>query len=107
MKKIWYILSILMLSLILVACDKDPIEEPIETEPIVDVDTTDPLLLGVADIVVDQGDETFSLTAGITAIDDVDGTITSSITYSGDFDVDVLGTYTITYTVSDAAGNQT
>ena len=107
MKKIWYILSILMLSLILVACDKDPIEEPIETEPIVDVDTTDPLLLGVADIVVDQGDETFSLTAGITAIDDVDGTITSSITYSGDFDVDVVGTYIITYTVSDAAGNVT
>jgi len=107
MKKLWYILSILMFALVLVACQDEPTEEPIESDPTVIADTTAPLLLGVADIVVDRGDETFSLTAGITAIDDIDGTITSSIVVSGDFDIDVLGTYTITYIVSDAAGNQT
>lgn len=108
MKKIWFTLSIFLLALVLVACKDDPTEEPIPTDPTVIVeDTTAPLLFGVTDIVVDQGDALFSLTAGITAIDDVDGTITSNIVVSGTFDVNTIGTYTITYTITDAAGNVT
>lgn len=107
MKKIWYILSIFMLAVVLVACKNDPTVEPIPTEPTVVTDTTDPLLFGVTDAVVDQGDTLFSLLAGITAIDDVDGTITSNIVVSGEFDVNTLGTYTITYSITDAAGNVT
>ena len=43
---------------------------------------------------------------GATATDDVDGDITANIVVGGDtVDVDTAATYTITYNVSDAAGN--
>lgn len=43
---------------------------------------------------------------GATATDNVDGDLTSSIIIGGDtVDTNTLGTYTITYNVSDAAGN--
>ena len=43
---------------------------------------------------------------GATATDDVDGDITANIVVAGDaVDVNTAGTYTITYNVSDAAGN--
>jgi len=43
---------------------------------------------------------------GATAIDDIDGDITANIVVAGDaVDVNTAGTYTITYNVSDAAGN--
>ena len=35
-----------------------------------------------------------------------DGNLTSSVTLSGTVDVNTTGTYTLTYTVSDAAGNE-
>lgn len=40
-----------------------------------------------------------------TAADDVDGDISSSISVSGTVDPNTKGTYTLTYTVNDAAGN--
>lgn len=40
-----------------------------------------------------------------TATDDEDGDLTSSISVSGVVDPNLVGTYTLTYTVSDAAGN--
>ena len=43
---------------------------------------------------------------GYTATDDTDGNITSNVIVSGTVDTNTPGTYTITYTVSDAAGNQ-
>ena len=44
--------------------------------------------------------------AGATASDNIDGDITASIIVAGDtVDVNTAGTYTITYNVSDAAGN--
>lgn len=42
---------------------------------------------------------------GYTAEDDEDGDISSSVVVSGTVDVNSAGTYTLTYTVSDAAGN--
>ena len=44
--------------------------------------------------------------AGATATDAYDGDLTSSITVSDNVDTNTVGTYTVTYTVSDAAGNQ-
>ncbi|MFA6393156.1 MAG: immunoglobulin-like domain-containing protein [Candidatus Paceibacterota bacterium] len=45
---------------------------------------------------------------GATALDDVDGDLTSAIVKGGTFvDASVLGTYTITYTVKDIANNST
>jgi prepilin-type N-terminal cleavage/methylation domain-containing protein len=43
--------------------------------------------------------------AGATAIDDVDGDVTSKIVTTGTVNPSVVGTYTITYTVTDNAGN--
>ena len=63
-------------------------------------------------IIVVGGDENISLElgtdyadAGATATDNTDGTITGSITTVNPVNVNILGTYTITYNVSDAAGN--
>ena len=43
---------------------------------------------------------------GVEAHDVRDGNLTSSVSVSGTVDVNATGTYTLTYTVSDAAGNE-
>ncbi|MDE0571448.1 MAG: DUF5011 domain-containing protein, partial [Verrucomicrobiales bacterium] len=43
--------------------------------------------------------------AGATASDNVDGDITGSVSLSGTVDVNTVGTYTLTYSASDATGN--
>jgi hypothetical protein len=43
--------------------------------------------------------------AGATAIDNVDGDLTSKIVKTGTVDTNTIGTYTITYNVSDNAGH--
>ena len=42
---------------------------------------------------------------GFTAIDQVDGDLTSKVSVSGGVDINQVGSYTITYTAKDAAGN--
>ncbi|MBA6316587.1 DUF5011 domain-containing protein [Cellulophaga baltica] len=68
-------------------------------------DTTAPIITrnGPASISLTVGD-TYT-DAGATANDDVDGDITSEIDIINLVDPDVAGTYTVTYNVSDAAGN--
>ena len=70
------------------------------------VDTTAPVITitGANPVDVDLG-TTYS-DAGATATDSYDGDLTSSITVSSNVDTNTVGTYTVTYTVSDAAGNQ-
>ena len=45
--------------------------------------------------------------SGATASDNVDGDVSANIVISGSVDSSTAGTYTITYSVSDAAGNST
>ena len=68
-------------------------------------DTTPPVisLIGSSTINLNVGD-TFS-DEGATATDNVEGDLTASITSSGTVDTSNTGTYTLTYSVSDAAGN--
>lgn len=69
-------------------------------------DTTIPVitLIGGTLINLEEGD-TYT-EQGATAFDDVDGDITADIVIGGDVvDVNVSGTYTITYDVTDSAGN--
>ena len=80
------------------------------TCPIGSVDTTPPSITlsggttaGSSTISLQVGD-TFT-DPGATATDDVDGDLTSSITTSGTVNTSNTGTYTISYNVSDAAGN--
>ena len=60
-------------------------------------------LIGSATVNLTQG-ATYS-DAGATASDDRDGDITANITVSGSVDTAVEGTYTLTYSVVDSAGN--
>lgn len=70
------------------------------------VDNTPPVisLTGSASITLTQGDSFTD--PGATASDNIDGNITGSIVVGGDtVDVNTVGSYTITYNVSDAEGN--
>ncbi|MEK6849533.1 MAG: DUF5011 domain-containing protein, partial [Nanoarchaeota archaeon] len=72
---------------------------------ITSVDDVAPVItmLGTDPVIVDMG--TTYTDAGATAMDDVDGDITSDIVVVSTVDTGALGTYTVTYSVSDAAGN--
>ena len=107
MKKTLYLLSVLFTSLI-VSCggDDDPIPAPVVVTPeVVIPDTGAPTitLVGSSTINIEEGDSYTD--AGASASDEVDGDISSSITTSGSVDASTPGTYTLTYSVSDAAGN--
>jgi len=78
------------------------------TEDVCDVckaDTTLPVItvIGGSTLSLNIGD-TYT-EAGATAYDNVDGDISSKIITTGTVNTSVAGTYTITYTVSDAAAN--
>ncbi len=68
-------------------------------------DTTPPVITlnGASTITLTVGDTYNEL--GATATDNIDGNLTSSIVISGAVDTSTAGTYTVTYSVSDAAGN--
>ncbi len=64
--------------------------------PVITITGSSSETLTVGDIFVDQG---------ATALDDVDGDVTSSITSSSTVDTAMIGSYAVTYAVSDIAGN--
>ena len=70
-------------------------------------DTEKPVitLKGNSEITLNQGDKYND--EGARATDNIDGDITSKIKVSGKVDITKSGTYTITYTVTDQAGNRT
>ena len=53
-----------------------------------------------------QGDA-FNYLAGVTATDKEDGNLTNKITYTGTVDSSKIGTYTVTYSVTDSKGAKT
>jgi hypothetical protein len=64
-------------------------------------------LSGVEDVTIETGTP-FDPLEGVEAFDARDGEITLTTDhYTSDVDVDTAGTYTVTYTVSDAAENET
>lgn len=68
-------------------------------------DTTKPVLSGVGNTSIEYGGS-FNILKGVTAKDNIDGDITSKIVTSGSVNAEKDGTYTITYSVSDKAGNK-
>jgi len=71
-----------------------------------DADTTAPVLSGVEDATIEL-DSTFDALEGVSAFDVVDKDITlTAANVTGTVDTSTAGTYTLTYTVSDAAGNE-
>ncbi|WP_276643472.1 DUF5011 domain-containing protein [Caldibacillus debilis] len=72
------------------------VQEPDTTPPVITLKGDNPLYLNVGDEFVDPG---------ATATDDVDGDLTEQIVVTGSVDTSKPGEYTLTYTVSDSAGN--
>ena len=69
------------------------------------VDSTAPVIILLGEPVVDVVVGDSYADAGATATDDTDGDITANIVVANPVDVLTLGTYTVTYNISDAAGN--
>ncbi|MFH0766544.1 MAG: immunoglobulin-like domain-containing protein [Bacillota bacterium] len=70
------------------------------------IDSTAPMISGVAGISYVIGDPAPDYIAGLTATDNVDGDITADIVAdSSAVNLTVAGLYTVTFTVEDAAGN--
>lgn len=66
------------------------------TPPVISLVGADPLNHEVGQVYVDPG---------ATASDNIDGSLTSSISVTGSVNANVVGTYILTYNVSDSAGN--
>ena len=98
MKKI--ILFALTISLF--SCSKDNNNNSGDVE----TDTVAPIITLLGEAVVTVGTNGIYTDAGATAADNVDGDITASIIVNGEVNTAVNGTYTLTYNVSDAAGNE-
>ena len=69
------------------------------------VDTTPPVITRLGSSPVSVVVSTVYTDAGATALDDVDGDITANIVTVDPVNTAVIGAYTVTYNVSDAAGN--
>ena len=70
---------------------------PDNTRPTIRIQTTE-VVIGVG--------ETYDLLDGVTGSDDVDGDITGRIVIEkGGYDPDIAGKYTVTYNLTDSAGN--
>lgn len=69
-------------------------------------DTEKPVitLKGNQEITINQNSK--YIEEGATAMDNIDGDITAKIKTSGKVDTETTGTYTVTYTVTDKAGNK-
>lgn len=78
---------------------------PTVTRTIIVADTIKPIitLAGASSLSHEQG--TVFTDPGATASDSVDGDISVNIVVTGTVDINTAGSYTLTYTVSDSAGN--
>lgn len=68
------------------------------------LDTVAPVIV-VEDVTIKVNDD-INLMDGISATDNVDGDLTVKVTVTGTVDTTKEGTYTVTYKVADAAGNE-
>jgi len=80
-----------------------PVTLSVPMTPVVDATPPVITLLGVTPVTIAQG--SVYTDAGATALDNVDGNITANIVTVNNVNTAVPGTYTVTYNVSDAAGN--
>ena len=117
MKKLLTLGVLFTLIFSLTACnfgDDDPDPECTENQTLVDgvcednvvADTTAPVVTGVDDVTI-YVDATFDNLNGVSAIDNIDGDITSSIVITGTVDTATTGVYFLKYSSTDAAGNKT
>lgn len=82
-----------------------PLQSDPDTVVMNGLDTTPPriTLLGPNPMTIEEGDP--YVEPGFRATDNVDGDVTSRVQVQGNVNTELTGSYTLTYTVSDAAGN--
>lgn len=68
-------------------------------------DTISPELTVIPNKITIEKDTNWDIMQGVKATDNIDGDITASVTYTGNLNVGLQGTYTIEYTVVDNSGN--
>jgi oligopeptide transport system substrate-binding protein len=97
MKKFLMLFMVFLFALTIVACGGD--DEPVDEE--------NPVISGTRDYTYIIGESTApNYTQGVTAVDNLDGTITAQITVnSSAVNLQVPGVYNVVYTVEDLAGN--
>jgi hypothetical protein len=69
-------------------------------------DRTPPIITLIGSPTINHEVGTIFVDPGATASDNINGNLTASINFSGSVNASVPGTYTLTYRVSDTAGNQ-
>jgi len=110
MKKLFLALLMIGIVLTISACGKDDpvcvspqvLEGGVCVDPEVNEDAA--VISGATEVSLTVGD-TFNQLDGVTALDEKDGDMTSSINVSGNLDLDTVGNYSLTYTVTDSDGN--
>ena len=75
------------------------------TVTVVSTDKDAPIISGIANAEIIVG-QVFDPLENVSAIDVVEGDLTSSIVVEGSVDTDKLGTYEVKYSVSDSSGNK-
>lgn len=81
-----------------------PVNSVVDEVTLTREDTVAPTLTVPADSSIKAG-SSFDPMEGVTAVDDVDGDLTSAVTVTGSVDTATLGDYVLGYAVTDAAGN--
>jgi len=104
MKKLWILV---LLIFVLTSCETNSLNCK-ENENIagVCIDTTKPDIYGIDDINYTLGTK-IDILEGVTAIDDLDGDVTSNIITEGFANKNLEGSYLIKYKVKDNSGNET
>jgi ABC-type oligopeptide transport system substrate-binding subunit len=112
LKKLFLLLTAFALVFGLSACKEEEDPTCTDTQELVDgvcediVVNVDPTISGVEDVSLFIGNA-FDQLEGVSATDEEDGNLTSSITVSGSVDLTVPGSYTLTYNVTDTDGSTT
>ena len=111
MKKVLLATSLLLLTVMLLACNGiTTMTTTGETTATTTLPTTaeptdnDPVILGADDVTIEKN-TTFIPLQGITATDVEDGDLSDAVVYSGNVNFNAVGVYTATYTVTDSDGN--
>ncbi|MCH8163681.1 MAG: DUF5011 domain-containing protein [Proteobacteria bacterium] len=95
--------------------EEPPVEEPFDTtqaegadegsKDSVELDITAPLITLLGEMAVELALGDTYANEGATASDDIDGDITLNIVTNNPVDTNIVGEYTVTYNVTDRAGN--
>ncbi len=95
MKRLSFFTIVLLIVICIASCKKNKNND--NTAPVI-------TLIGSSQVYAEKG-STYN-DAGATAYDETDGDITSEIVVNNQVDINTIGTYYVTYNVSDKAGNE-